>query len=30
MNESGSPELKAAAEKGLQQAYQAPAKRPLE
>jgi hypothetical protein len=30
LHESGYPELKAAAEKGLQQAYQTPAKRPLE
>ncbi len=30
LNEAGSPELKAAAEKGLQQAYQPPAKRPID
>jgi tetratricopeptide (TPR) repeat protein len=30
LNEIGSPELKAAAERGLQQEYQTPAKRPLE
>jgi hypothetical protein len=30
LNETGIPELKAAAEKGLQQGYQTPAKRPLE
>jgi tetratricopeptide (TPR) repeat protein len=30
LNEAGSPELKAAAEKGLQQAYQPPAKRPTD